>query len=338
MSELLAAWSAWITDASVRVALLGAALAMAERAGLARAWPELRAGLWASVLALALLPLAVTSPLPHAVPRVSPTASAALGPLLAWIWGIGALGFGVAMLRWASHTRRRFAGQPLPLSRRAQRALAQACARLPLPARVAVRADALAPCPAVIGLWQPVIVLPVELMQRASQQTLTHVLLHELAHVRRRDPWAQALGLVALTVLWFHPVAWLAQRRLRQLRELSCDRTVAYALRGDVAPYRRTLLRLALDLPPQLALPAAAPRSELAARVVALRQPPRHARARAMTTACCCLALLATCLPARPTPRLVDLFPPAAQLQGCVSKRLLFYATLAESEPSPRSR
>lgn len=53
------------------------------------------------------------------------------------------------------------------------------------------------------------------------------MLAHELAHLRRRDPVWRPLQRLALVPLFFHPLAWHAQRRLEALAETLCDQAAA---------------------------------------------------------------------------------------------------------------
>jgi beta-lactamase regulating signal transducer with metallopeptidase domain len=52
------------------------------------------------------------------------------------------------------------------------------------------------------------------------------VLIHELAHARRRDNLIRLLYEASLCALWFHPLMWLAGARMGVYRELSCDESV----------------------------------------------------------------------------------------------------------------
>ena len=80
--------------------------------------------------------------------------------------------------------------------------------------------------PAVQGVLRPRISLPSGLDRLLSQQELDAVLLHELAHARRRDNLISLLYEVAVCVLWLHPLVWLAGARMSLYRELSCDESV----------------------------------------------------------------------------------------------------------------
>ena len=135
---------------------------------------------------------------------------------------------------------------------------------------------------AVIGLLRARrIVVPTDMTARYPEAEIRGILLHELAHIRRRDlprNWL-ALGVVALH--WFNPLVWWAASRLRAERELICD---AIALRGlhdrDRAHYGRALIRtVEAACRPRFASPALAPsftrKSELKRRL-AMTQSSHH--------------------------------------------------------------
>jgi beta-lactamase regulating signal transducer with metallopeptidase domain len=128
--------------------------------------------------------------------------------------------------------------------------------------------------PHVVGLVWPTIVVPPALL--ADDALLAAALLHELAHVRRRDALGRTLQLVACAVLWWWPVARLAGRRLDAAREAACD---AWALEAGALPapaYARLLVQMA-----QLsaaAAPAFAAPHALDARIAAVLGPPARAR------------------------------------------------------------
>jgi len=109
--------------------------------------------------------------------------------------------------------------------------------------------------PAVCGLLRPTILLPADLPDRLTPAQLDHVLLHELAHVKRRDLAWGHLHAALLVLYWMNPVLWIVQSRIRQVREEATDERVAVARRGEVTSYAETLLglaRLAIPKPPLL--------------------------------------------------------------------------------------
>ena len=92
--------------------------------------------------------------------------------------------------------------------------------RLALSSRIAV--------PAATGLFESVVLLP----ETACEWSDSHreaILLHELAHVRRRDCASQLLAAMACAIHWFNPLVWLAARSLRDERELAADDCVLHA-------------------------------------------------------------------------------------------------------------
>lgn len=100
--------------------------------------------------------------------------------------------------------------------------LERGAAELGLRRPVALWSSAAAPVPCTWGLLSPRVLLPSGALEWPSER-LRVVLLHELAHVVRRDCLMQTLGQLACAVLWFHPLAWHGLRRLRIERERACD-------------------------------------------------------------------------------------------------------------------
>jgi len=104
------------------------------------------------------------------------------------------------------------------------------------------------PSPAVFGAFRPVLVLPEAATARLSRKCTEHILLHELAHIKRGDLLVNSLYTLLQIVYWFNPLLWLLRRRLQHLRELCCDATVARILRERTAEYRETILESARRL------------------------------------------------------------------------------------------
>ncbi len=97
--------------------------------------------------------------------------------------------------------------------------------------------------PFVIGLWQPKIILPPD-ATTWSNQSLTFVLLHEMAHIKRRDLLTQFLAGSIVAVNWFNPLSWWLFSQMMRLRELACDDAVLLQEQQPVN-YAETLLEVA---------------------------------------------------------------------------------------------
>ncbi len=77
--------------------------------------------------------------------------------------------------------------------------------------------------PRIVGLLRPTILLPTAAINGLSPDELEMILLHELAHLRRHDLWANLLQRIAEVVLFFNPALWYLSRRISSLREYCCD-------------------------------------------------------------------------------------------------------------------
>jgi len=94
--------------------------------------------------------------------------------------------------------------------------------------------------PFTCGLLRPLIILP-QTARQWDGGRLQVVLLHESAHVQRRDCLAKYVAHAARTVLWWNPLAWRMASRMEQEQEQACDEAV---LSAGVAPetYAKALL------------------------------------------------------------------------------------------------
>ena len=128
--------------------------------------------------------------------------------------------------------------------------------------------------PFACGLKTPTIVLPAE-CERWSQERRLAVLLHELAHVRRRDLAGHTLGRLVCAVYWFHPLVWTAARKLRDESERACD-DLALSCGTRATDYAEHLLDIVTSVrretTPMVAL-AMARRKEFEGRMLAILDP-----------------------------------------------------------------
>ena len=158
--------------------------------------------------------------------------------------------------------------------------------------------------PAVFGMFQPVLLMPVGYIRRLSRKDTEYMLLHELAHIKRGDLAAHSLCMFLRLVYWYNPLLWIVGRQLRHLRELCCDATVASLLRDKTVEYRQTLLEtarrfLATPLEPGLGLVGLFEDSNrLIARIQWLKKPVwRYRKMKNIAVFTAVLILLACVLP-----------------------------------------
>lgn len=94
--------------------------------------------------------------------------------------------------------------------------------------------------PCLFGIFKPAIYLTPEL---SDQQTLRHVLLHELTHRRHLDHIWSALRCVCLALHWYNPLVWVAAALSKQDAEVACDEAVIRQLGEDNrSAYGKTLV------------------------------------------------------------------------------------------------
>ena len=85
-----------------------------------------------------------------------------------------------------------------------------------------VREGAMVDSPFVLGIFRPVIYLPLGLSERDREMVLSH----ERAHLKRRDNWVKPLAFVLLALHWFNPLVWVAYVLLCRDIEAACDERV----------------------------------------------------------------------------------------------------------------
>jgi len=154
-------------------------------------------------------------------------------------------------------------------------AFAWALARLDIRRDVRLLESEGATVPVAWELLRPTVLVPADAAAWPADRQRV-VLLHELAHVGRRDCQVQLLAHLALAVHWFNPLAWWAVRQLRIEREHACDDHVL-RLGTRASDYADHLLQIARGLLPAAepgwAAVAMARSSRLEARVAAILDP-----------------------------------------------------------------
>jgi hypothetical protein len=80
--------------------------------------------------------------------------------------------------------------------------------------------------PIIMGWLRPAIYLPVSLCSGLTTAEVESVLLHEMAHLKRRDPFWQFVITTIETLLFYHPAAHALARQARESSEEACDNMV----------------------------------------------------------------------------------------------------------------
>ncbi|HZT31249.1 MAG TPA: TonB family protein [Bryobacteraceae bacterium] len=188
------------------------------------------------------------------------------------VWGAG-VAFCLLRLLFGMAAARRLAGGAAEDG--AITALAIALAResgLGRPPRVLLTPSPL--MPVTFGMLHPLVLLPAA-SRDWSAERLRLVLLHEMAHIRRQDCFTQMLMRLAVSLYWFHPLAWIALREFLRERERASDDLVLG--RGALpSSYAHHLLEIARSMNPPAgacATVAMARPSQIEGRLLAILKP-----------------------------------------------------------------
>ena len=202
------------------------------------------------------------------------------GAIAFLIWSIGAALVALPML--LGHVRVwRLSKTAKPAAGGAWGTLASVLPQqLGLAGKVRVMVSERATMPMAFGIVNPTVLLPADAEQWPVERR-RDVMLHELAHVARRDCLTQLIAQAACALYWFDPLVWLASRALRGERERACDDAV---VRAGARPseYATHLLQVARELrvprATALATVCMARRSQLSDRLLAILDERRNRR------------------------------------------------------------
>jgi len=95
------------------------------------------------------------------------------------------------------------------------------------------------------GIRHPVILLPGRFVDVVSRSSLFAVFAHESAHLRRHDSLAGLILALCEMIYFFHPVVYLARRRILFERERACDDCVLATSNAKPGAYAHALLAAA---------------------------------------------------------------------------------------------
>jgi beta-lactamase regulating signal transducer with metallopeptidase domain/uncharacterized membrane protein YkoI len=159
------------------------------------------------------------------------------------------------------------------------------------------------PVPVTIGVTQPVIILPGELLREGNSELITSAIGHEFVHIARRDYVLNFIYEILYLPISFNPAAALIRRRIKQTRELFCDEMVAERILSPEV-YARSLVKLASSAPPlrRLSLTTTvgiADADILEARIMSLlKRPTKNPRSRRLLLFASALLLIVPCVAA----------------------------------------
>lgn len=181
-----------------------------------------------------------------ALPVTQATPNWTLTALLIWLCG-AALFLMLQAIR-QSYARHDVLQRCTPVSDMVRQAAASAASDLGLSQSPNVFISKENAGPMIMGVFSPIIILPRDFETHFSASQRRLALLHELAHLRRRDLWAASLALVFRALNWPNPLVHYAAKSFRADQEAACDATVLSLFEGSQSArqsYGETLLQAA---------------------------------------------------------------------------------------------
>jgi beta-lactamase regulating signal transducer with metallopeptidase domain len=173
---------------------------------------------------------------------------------LMMVHGLGTIAIGVVLFKQASHLQDLAKGARLLRGGRIPRQYRDLAIQFGLYRIPKLALSDKVAGPMAFGVKQPAIMLPPRMLGRLSLGELKAVLAHELAHCQRGDLWLNWIQLVLLALWWFHPVLWLINRSLREIREDCCDDLLLARRIISNDAYCDVLLRAAAETSPAFGL------------------------------------------------------------------------------------
>jgi beta-lactamase regulating signal transducer with metallopeptidase domain len=177
----------------------------------------------------------------HAAATVADPLSWKALAMLAWAAIVLLL---VLRIVWQGARLGRVLSRAAPADAQTLAAVANGAARIGLRRVPRVHVLDLETSPFVCGVARPCLVLPRSLAEQIDRPELEPVLLHELAHLKRRDLWWCWLPQLAATLYWFHPLVYWVTFRTRLEAELACDGYAMATSGRGAGEYADLLVRL----------------------------------------------------------------------------------------------
>jgi bla regulator protein blaR1 len=101
--------------------------------------------------------------------------------------------------------------------------LQQLAVRLHIHQQILLLESEMVKVPVMVGFFKPVILFPFQLMSQLPAEQVEAVLLHELAHIRRKDYLMNLLQNLAEMIFFFNPAVLWISSLIRDERENCCD-------------------------------------------------------------------------------------------------------------------
>lgn len=142
--------------------------------------------------------------------------------------------------------------------------------------------------PFVLGFFKPRIYLP----SIISEKEISYILMHEQAHVKRKDHIIKLVVFGITIIHWFNPLVWIAYALMNQDMEMSCDEYVMKSYKEDIRKeYATSLLNLSVGRRLILGVPLAFGEGNVKGRIKNVARYKKPLISVAICTVICCIIL-----------------------------------------------
>lgn len=164
-------------------------------------------------------------------------------PLIFSAWFISVLFLSLKYMGGFAYSQRLKHNKTKPVNKYWQYKLAEFSNKLDLKQKVILLESALVKVPIVIGYLKPVILIPIGLLTGIPNEQIDAILIHELAHIRRKDYLVKLLQTIVEVLFFFNPFVWWISSIINKEREHSCD-DLAISITKDNISFVRALAGL----------------------------------------------------------------------------------------------
>lgn len=139
------------------------------------------------------------------------------------VWLMGAFLFTVRMLGGFYFLNRLKSGANLITDSVWLEKMNELCNSLKIKGKVLLKQSERVSSPLVMGVIKPVIIFPMGLIQALPTDEIEAILVHELAHIKRKDFLINIVINLLQVIYFFHPAFWWLKIQLDAEREFHCD-------------------------------------------------------------------------------------------------------------------
>lgn len=162
-------------------------------------------------------------------------------PLIVTVWLLGVLLLTLKLLGGLAYAQRLKKYKVTAVTGKLLQRFNTLKSRFGLNFEIAFLESAIAKVPQAIGYFKPVILMPMSLLSGMSAEQIDTIIMHELAHIYRRDYLFNIIQSVIEVLFFYHPAVWWISSVIREERENCCDDMVV-EMSGDKMTYVKTLV------------------------------------------------------------------------------------------------